>query len=99
MNSSKTKKYVLVRTYSAGVHTGTLEARKGKEIILKNSRRIWYWDGAASLSQLATEGVKNPTNCKFSVVVPEITLTETIEIITCTKLAEKNIKEVPVWKK
>jgi len=51
-------KYVIVRTYSAGVFAGTLVSREGREVTLADARRIWYWDGAASLSQLAMEGTK-----------------------------------------
>lgn len=58
-------KYVIVRTYSAGVFAGELESRTGQEVVLRNARRIWYWSGAASLSQLAMEGTKDPANCKF----------------------------------
>jgi hypothetical protein len=89
--------YCIVRTYSAGVFAGNLAERNGKEGTVKNARRIWYWDGAASLSQLAMEGTKAPDNCKFPCPVNELTLTEIIEIIPCTKVAEKSIKEVPVW--
>jgi hypothetical protein len=98
MKKSK-KKIVIVRTYSAGVHYGTLQARNGKEAVLSNARRIWHWKGAASLSQLAISGVSCPSECIFSVRVPEITLTEAIEIIPCTKEAVKNIEAVPEWKK
>ena len=52
-------KYVIVRTYSAGVHAGELVRRNGKEVLLQNSRRLWCWAGAASLSQLAMEGTKS----------------------------------------
>ena len=90
--------YVLIRTYSAGVHVGYLAERNGKEVKLVNSRRLWYWDGAASLSQLALEGVRKPSNCKFSVELPQIELTEAIEIIQVTKEAQENIAKVPVWK-
>jgi len=90
--------YVLVRTYSAGVHVGYLKDRKGKEVKLLHAIRIHYWDGAASLSQLAVDGVSKPQNCRFSVAVPSIELTEAIEIIPCTAKAQKNIKEVPSWK-
>ncbi len=96
--NNKVGNYAIIRTYSAGVHAGHIEQRDGKEVKLINSRRIWYWKGAASLSQLAVEGVKNPSECKFSVTVPSIILTEAIEIISTTKEAEKNIKEVPEWK-
>lgn len=90
-------KYVIVRTYSAGVFAGILVSRKGQEVILNDARRIWYWDGANSLSQLATDGTKKPSTCKFPVAVKEITLTQAIEIITCTKESEKSIRGVPVW--
>lgn len=89
--------YVIVRTYSAGVFAGYLESRDGKEAVLKRARRLWYWDGAASLSQLANEGVKRPGNCKFAQEVPSIVLTEAIEIIPATEVARKNIAEVKVW--
>lgn len=91
--------YVIIRTASAGVHAGQLVARNGKEVELLNARRIWYWAGAASLSQLAMEGTKNPEKCKFPCEVARITLTEAIEIIPCTKKAQQSIKEVPIWKK
>ncbi len=91
--------YVIVRTYSAGVFAGHLIKREGMEVTLANARRIWYWDGAASLSQLAMEGTSAPQNCKFPVAVDSILLTQAVEIIPCTKAAEKNIKGVPVWKK
>lgn len=90
---------VLVRTYSAGVHVGTLASRDGKEVVLTNARRIWYWTGAASLSQLATEGTKDPKNCKFPCPVEQILLTEAIEIIPLTPAAQQSIDAVPVWKK
>ena len=88
--------YCIIRTYSAGVHAGYLQTRDGKEVTLVNARRIWYWDGAFTLSAMAVSGVSKPDNCKFSCVVPAITLTEAIEIIPCTDEARKNLEEVPV---
>ena len=91
-------KKVIVRTYSAGVHYGTLAERDGKEVLLENTRRIWYWDGAASLSQLALEGTRKPGSCKFSVALEAIILTEAIEIIPCTEKAVASIEGVRVWR-
>jgi len=88
--------YCIVRTYSAGVFAGNVESRNGKEVIIKNVRRLWYWDGACSLSELALTGTKRPENCKFTVTVDEIEVLEAIEIIKCTEEAEQNIKGVPV---
>lgn len=88
----------IIRTYSAGVFYGEVESRNGKEGIIKNVRCLWYWDGAASLLQLALEGTSKKSNCKFTVEVPRIELTEIIEIIDVTEKAQQNLDEVPVWK-
>lgn len=98
MKKSK-KKYVICRTYSAGVFAGYLESRKGQEVVMSKARRLWYWDGAASLSQLAMEGVKAPHNCKFPCEVDRVELLQAIEIIDCTESGRKSIQGVPVWKK
>jgi len=90
--------YKIVRTYSAGVFAGVLESRDGKEVVLTGARRLWYWAGAASLSQLAMEGTSNPGSCKFPVAVERIVLTEAIEIIDVTDAARKSIEDVPVWR-
>jgi len=93
------EQHVVVRTYSAGVFAGVLVSREGKEVKLKNARRLWYWSGAASLSQLAMEGVKDPGECKFPCPVDEIVLTEAIEIIPMRPEAVTSIAEVPVWQR
>lgn len=92
------KPFVLIRTYSAGVHFGYLVKREGKEVKLIKSRRVYYWKGASSLSQMAMEGVKNPSECKFAMEVEEIELTEAIEVIMVTEQAKENLQNVPVWK-
>ena len=91
--------YCIVRTYSAGVFAGYVESRNGKEAVIRNSRGIWYWDGACGLSQLAVDGTMKPENCKFTVVVDRRELIEVIEIISCTEKARKSIEGVAVWKR
>ena len=90
-------KYVIVRTYSAGVFAGELESKNGQEVVLKNARRLWYWDGAASLSQLAMEGTSKPENCKFPCEVDRIELLQAIEILDVTNKARDSIKSVKIW--
>ena len=92
------KPYVIVRTYTAGVFAGILESRSGKEAVISDARRIWYWEGAASLSQLAMQGTTKPEGCKFPCAVSQVVLTEAIEILSTTPEAEKSIREVPEWK-
>ena len=96
--ASKKQKYQIVRTYSAGVFAGYIVSRKGQEVVMTNARRLWYWDGASSLSQLAMEGVKRPQNCKFPCEVERVELLQAIEVLDVTPEAEASIKGVPVWK-
>lgn len=92
--------YCIIRTYSAGVFAGCFNRKtKGQEGRVFNARRLWYWDGANSLSQLAMDGVSKPQNCKFPIELPEIDLKNIIEVIPCTKKAQDSIKDVPIWEK
>lgn len=91
-------KKVIIRGNKSGVEFGELVAQEGQEVTLKNARRIWYWEGAASLSQLAKDGTSKPDGCKFTVFVDSITIFDVIEIIPCTDKAIKSIEEVKEWK-
>ena len=92
------REYVIVRCSAAGVHAGELVERNGTEIVLANSRRIWYWSGAATLSELAKYGAKCPEKCKFAVTLDRITLLDACEIIPCTAAGEKMIRECAEWR-
>lgn len=89
-------KYVIVRTYSAGVFAGYIKSRNGMEVEMIDARRIYYWEGAASLSEMAFKGVSKPDKCKFPAPV-SVTLTQAIEILDCTEQARKNIEGVKIW--
>ena len=94
-------KKCIVRTNRAGVFFGTVQEydSETRECLIANCRRLWYWDGACSLSQLAVEGSKKQSNCKFTVTVEQIVVMEVIEIIPCTTEAIKNIEMAAEWKK
>ena len=100
MTNYKGKK-VIVRSHGAGVFFGTLEDYDAKNgvVELSNTRRLWYWSGAASLSQLATDGAKNPNDCKFTVTVPHMQIAQVLEVIPCSDQAIDNIEGVWTWKK
>lgn len=91
-------KKVIIRGSKSGVEYGTLVSCCGSEVTLHNARRIWYWEGAASLSQLSKDGPAIPEKCKFTVSVDSITILDAIEIIPCTDKAIKSIEEVKEWK-
>ena len=92
------QRYYIVRADRAGVFFGHIKERNGDEVVMTEVRRIWYWNGAASISQLAMEGVKHPELSKFTVTVPEMTILGVIEIIPCSEEAVKNIKAVGEWR-
>lgn len=94
----KNKKYVIVRTYSAGCFAGYFESKNGQEVTLTQARRLWQWSGAASLSQLAVDGTSNPGGCKFPAPTMRHILHQAIETIEATEAAKKSIEAVPVWK-
>lgn len=91
-------KYVIVRGDRSGVFAGRLVSQEGQKVVMKDCRRLWYWNGAASISQIAKEGVKKSSSCKFTVTVDEIAILDAIEIIPTTAEAEANIKAVQEWK-
>ena len=95
--SKPESKYQIVRTHSAGVFAGFVESRKGQEVVMRNARRLWYWDGAASLSELAQRGTSKPGNCKFPVAVDRVELLNVIEILDVTPEARATIEGVAVW--
>lgn len=92
------EQYYIIRSDKAGVFFAKIAERRGDEVDLTDCRRIWYWDGAASLSQLAMEGVNKPQNCKFTITVPAMTVLGVIEIIPCTDKAIESIKAVQEWR-
>ena len=90
--------YYIVRCDRAGVFAGNIVERNGQEVTMSDARCLWYWDGAASLMQLAKDGTSTPRKCKFTVSVDSLTVLDAIEILPCTKTAEKSIRSVKEWR-
>lgn len=91
-------KKVIVRAHGSGVFFGTLINKNENEVQLANARKLYYWSGANTVEDLAVSGVKNPGNCKFTVVVDEITVNKYLQIIPCTPASIANIESVFIWK-
>lgn len=87
-----TGKFAVIRTYSAGVHIGTVVGHSGTEVQLSSARRIWYWRGANTLHEIALRGVGKGS--KVSEPVDSILLTEAIEIIPVTDEARANLEGI-----
>jgi hypothetical protein len=90
-------KQVIIRTRSAGVFAGELVSLKDNTAELKTARRLWYWDGAATLSQLSVDGTSKPDKCKFPCAVPSVILPEVIEVLPLSDKARKSIDSVAIW--
>lgn len=95
--NSGDEKWYIIRADRAGVFFGHIKERVGSEVTMTEVRRLWYWDGAASLSEMAVSGVKKPNNCKFTVRVPEMTILGVIEVLPCSAKAAKIINGVREW--
>lgn len=95
----KKDEYFIVRGDRSGVFFGKIKERNGREVTMTEVRRLWYWDGAASISQLAKDGTCRPENCKFTITLDEILVLDAIEIDKCTDKAIKSILEVAEWKR
>ena len=88
---------VIVAAGIGGIHFGFLKSKTGAEVTLVQARRIQYWNGAASISEMAARGVSKPADCRFSMAVPEITLIQAVEILPVSKSAQASLNAVPVW--
>lgn len=91
--------YVIIRGDRSGVFAGYLKSHEDRAVLMHNCRRLWYWDGAASISQLANEGSSKKENCKFTQPVASMRILDAIEILDATEEARDNIESIPVWSK
>lgn len=89
----------IVRTNRAGVFFGKIEKKDGNIVTLSKARRLWYWDGAASLSELAQYGTANASGCKFPCAVDEVEIFDVLEILSVTAEAAASIDKVKEWKR
>lgn len=97
-------KYVILRTYYAGVHAGILEYynENTRHVILSDARRVFQFSGAFTLSELAMNGCNSELieikhEIKFSVKVPLMCIYETYEILPCSEKGEKFIRDCEEW--
>lgn len=90
--------YYIVRANGAGVFFGKIKERSATEITMTDVRKLWRWEGACAVEQLAMDGTKKPDACLFTVIVPEMIIAEPVQIIPCTEQAKNSIMGVKEWK-
>ena len=91
-------KYFIVRADRAGVFFGQIKERSHDEVTMTNVRKLFYWDGACAVEELATNGTKKPDRCKFTIEIPEMVIANPIQVLPCTDKAVESINGVKVWK-
>ena len=89
---TRSSRVVLVRTYAAGVHVGTLVSQKGQQVELRDATRVWRWRGANTLHELSQKG-GDDTWTRISEPVPSLTLLDAVEIIPCSVVAADNLSK------
>lgn len=93
------EQYYIVRCDGAGVFLGKIKSRDGGEVVMTDVRKLWYWEGACAVEQLAMDGTTKPDDCQFTVTVPEMTVIGAIQVIPCTEKAAKSLRGVEEWKR
>lgn len=89
---------VMIRSDRAGVFYGFLKSKTETTATLIKAKRVYYWSGAATLSQLSQSGTSKPNDCKIPEAISEITVTGVIEFINMTNVAFKSLESVKQWK-
>lgn len=93
----KKNQYYIVRTVNAGVFFGKIKFINKESILMQDVRKLWYWEGAYAVEELALHGTKKPNNCRFTVIIPEMEIAEPVQIIPCTKESVESIQAVEIW--
>jgi len=92
--------HVIVRARDAGVHFGKYVKHEGRDVVIRQSRRLIQWRSSFSLSGLAVMGVAQgkESDCIFSMTVVEpMHILDACEIIPCTDVATQSIKNIPAF--
>ena len=92
------EQYYVVRGENSGVFFGQITEHCGREVTMRNVRRLWSWEGATDCIQLGAEGVKSPDRCRFTMYAQELVILDAIEIHTCPEAARESLAGVAVWK-
>ena len=98
-NALDGKPFVVVRSTTASPFFGYLEHEDvaNQTVTLVQARRIYYWAGAATLSQLAEEGTSKPNECQFPCAVSKVRISNVHELYFATGKAQNSLESVPVW--
>ena len=98
VNATKKPQKYIVRCHFAGVFFGEIKERKGTDCVMTNVRKIWSWEGACAVEELAVNGTTTPRNCQLTVTVDEMIVMDPVQIIPCTNKATAILEAIDEWK-
>lgn len=97
MPAKKTLQTVIIRSSGSGVWFGQLveHDRATRHAVIRDGRRVWSWEGAASCSGLASHG---PRDGKIAApVVGDATIADVLEVLPVTEAAVDRFSKVTQW--
>lgn len=92
--------FYIIRADKAGVFLAKIESIDGDTAVCNSIRRLYYWEGALDVTQIAAHGVTRPQSCKFSVQMGEgdkSTIFNLIESHPVSEKALQSIQSVKEW--
>ena len=98
----KDQQFHIVRADKAGVFLCRVQSVTGTDYKVTNFRRLYYWSGALDVSMVASEGVTNPSGCKFSIQLGDSDVSTIHNVIEAHPVSEKALEilnKVVAWKK
>lgn len=81
----------------SGVHVGIIKAYDPelRHAVIEDARCIWYWTNAFTLYAVSQKGIGSDS--KVTMKVPELLVTDVVEIIKLTPEAKENIENIPAY--
>jgi hypothetical protein len=94
--------FYIIRADKAGVFMAKIESIENGAAVVNSARRLYYWEGALDVTQIAAHGVTRPQSCKFSVQMgseDKSTIFNLIEFHPASEKAIASIQSVKEWTK
>lgn len=90
-------KKVIARIDRAGVFHGILTAKDAETTTMSDVRRIYYWRGALSVTDMSVTGVAEGSKVTVPAKCVEFETAKVIELIECSAEASKSIESIKSW--
>ena len=97
-NSALIGKKIIARIERAGVFHGVLDYKDAEITRMTHVRRIYYWQGALSVTDMAVNGISAASKVTVPASVVEFDTPQVVELIECSNEASQVIENITPWK-